>query len=117
MAIDTLERLPGTGSLEPCELGGMGEAGDSWVLIFREWHSLLGLSPAASAGTWGPLGPWAPQGTSQPQPQPQASLLEFILHFLLKFFCLGGATPRGMWDFSSLTKDQTHTPSTGNMES
>ena len=71
----------------------MGEAGDGWVLIFREWHSLLGLSPAASTGNWGPLGPWAPQGTSQPQPQ--ASLLEFILHFLLKFcfFWGGGHAP------------------------
>lgn len=52
------------GHWNPASLDGMGEAGHGGVLIFREWFSLLGLSPAASAGTWGP------QGTSQPQPRP-----------------------------------------------
>ena len=37
--------------------------------------------------------------------------IEFVTVLLLFYvlICLGGGGPRGMWDFSSPTRNQTHT--------
>lgn len=42
--------------------------------------------------------------------QPYCMVLGWIFHFIL-------ATPHGVWNFSSLIMDQTHTPCSGSVES
>ena len=45
----------------------------------------------------------------------QYSDSHFFFHFhSIYLFIYLLATPRGMWDLSSLTRDQTHLPSNGN---
>ena len=56
-------------------------------------------------------------GSSRHFPAPAPGQLPGVYLALSVEVFLGGFMPRGMWDLSSLTKDKTHTPSTGNMES
>ena len=85
-------------------LNSRSPPGSTWVVLFVPW-------PGASLMYHLAL------GSPHLFPLSQGPLVLLFVWFLVLFFAFFLATLRGMWDLSSLTRDWTHAPCGGSMES